>query len=154
MGCVTLVMACAFAGGWFRSVGFQDFLSFPSGEFSEDYLSSSNGFLGWGLSRVDSPFYKPSFRLTIGLPTNLNRINELKFRTRWNCFGCTANDFYEIGESECVVPYGFVVVPLTLLSAWLLLSKPRTPQPNISAHANPQRPGFHSPSSRGFVRRG
>ena len=121
-------MACVLAGGWFRSLGLHDFICIPSGELSEDVLGSADGCLAWGLARVDNPRFKPSYRLVTGTPADPNLKQSLKFRMRWNLLGFAARDFYEIGESQCVLPYGFIVLPLTLLSAYLIFWKSRKPK--------------------------
>jgi hypothetical protein len=134
IGVVTLLMACMFAAGWIRSRSRGDLLQFERGKAIYRIASSSRG-MSWE---------------TI----SFNHLGAVKTPTGY--FSLDGNGFdpfvdipeieldlsrfgFHIVESKLdphagfrsrlfAVPYWSVVIPLTLLSAWLLLSKPRRPK--------------------------
>ena len=133
-GAATLLMACAIAGGWLRSFSTGDKLVL---DYDWSYLNvqSSSGGLNWYLSshQLDMEGWSSWPLNPIGADdplaayTNPGFQNEIKWRSQWNGF-----DFGEMKFGEAVVkwyrtPYWSVVILLTALSAWLLLSKRRQP---------------------------
>ena len=101
LGIVVLALACLFTTGWIRSLVNTDSIGIPIGGI---YLviESCGGQIGWqDLSQFS--YYRP-----IG----------------WSS---VPNTFGQWGALEFVTfPYWYVVVPLVLLSAWLLLRKSTT----------------------------
>ena len=117
-GVVTLAMALLPAIGWMRSYIVEDRLAFTSGDFRHA-ISSFQGNVGWdrwlnippaggfGWSSEWRNSNQPiSPRPTYFRAAPGSLLGQLQFESR-------------------AVPYWPFVVPLTLLSAWLILWKPR-----------------------------
>jgi hypothetical protein len=99
-GCVTLAMALVLTVGWMRSRSYQDLLWIQSSYGNGIVYSASGGInVAW---RSGTTFTTPYGRISL-------QIDE--------------------GEHPGDVPYWRLVLPLTLLSAWLLLIKPRPAKP-------------------------
>jgi hypothetical protein len=131
IGVLTLVMACVFASGWVRSFSTFDRLQWRSDEKGICLVTSNRGLLLWEGVEESIPFQLtlPSFYLT-GDATTYNFLDNGQHVT-WHWGSCG----FEFGETTFritgwskafrIIPYWSIVVPLTLLSAYLLLSKPR-----------------------------
>lgn len=147
VGVVTLVMACVSAAGWMRSTDVADAIFIPTGEESTgndttDVIWSSNSRIAWGRF-LQSVWNGDSRSIRIesnellgghllGVPPFFNDND-----TEWDLSVCG----FGIGSSRTtpmtsmwVISYWSIVPPLTLLSAWLLLSKPRA----IKAQQTPE----------------
>ena len=129
VGCVTLVMACLFAALWVRSQFYLHELGYLSPSFaSRQLVTADRRGLTWckrtGLGATPLPefmnFYWRSYRYPEGYSpqeTPLVRvICGFRFGYEKSPFGSFA--FW-------TVPYWPIVLPLTILSGWLLLSQPR-----------------------------
>jgi hypothetical protein len=126
LGVATLAMACMFSGGWVRSLYIMDTFAF-SHLPNELLLVSGDGVVGWqtiSATSIGSLF--DGFRWHSQMPRSIedifNRAESLN-KWHWNGFGVMQLD--NSTRLGCI-PYWSLVIPLTLLSAWLLLSKPRT----------------------------
>ena len=137
VGVVTLILACAFAGLWVRSLYYQDQIRLP--EFDrerEGYMASLDGSFRWsrnGRMAPNNPMLGNSVTpLWTSRPINKNLWSSIVpndgpgvvgFRPLGFSFGTfgAGND----PITFCCCSYSILVLPLTLLSAWLLLSKPR-----------------------------
>ena len=133
IGIMTLVMACVFSVGWVRSVHVKDEFSLRRNANITHHLISSSSRLGWKTVSIDDPqsiqfvinlfFSKPAGEYDFFRAPN----PDWKWRTEF-C-GFEFGQFIPKGppwsESIWLVPYWSITVPLTLLSAFLLLSKPR-----------------------------
>lgn len=135
VGFVTLVMACALSLGWVRSLYVTD-LIVPNLWTAN---SSSNG------SLIHARYFFSS--LTPALPLwDIHRTSEIRdysdlfskwilpdrvdWRFRACGFGiCDIADDQGLWVRLMIIPYWSIVIPLTALSAWLLLSKPRSAKP-------------------------
>jgi len=136
-GCVTLLMACVFMGGWVKSFD-ADYLV----GFMQHSLNSINGGLIFERPAKQSSIQSNEF---LFLSRNLKKYKFLaapfegptpddKWRRQWAGFVVAeyevavtlangtvlleTNRFYR-------VPYWSITIPLTLISLWLLVSKPR-----------------------------
>lgn len=126
LGVVTLLMACVFSAAWVRSLTTRDFIfiefEFPFGGRINTYTMSNQMKI---LLQRNS-----GWLFDFGQTDSIVRLKPLK--NVW---------FFEVQpiEEEIVdevvqvspgyevgVYFHAIVIPLTLLSAWLLLSKPRT----------------------------
>jgi hypothetical protein len=123
-GCVTLVMALAMMGAWFRSLILCDAIVVQSGTRWVDAIVSDAGHLMWADVCDDSPAPFIQWK----------QFPAAKFRDQesieWHKLGLS----FAIGEFRSPktaagriwsAPYCALVIPLTLLSAYLLLWKPR-----------------------------
>jgi hypothetical protein len=132
IGVLTLLMACLLAAAWVRSLIITDLICIPFGQLTEEVFVSEEGKLTWQRIREEDP---------ASVPTHL----------LWKCFysgvgGVDDDDppvshcrflGIEVGEytskqmgsafpsAFCSIPYWLFVIPLTLVSVFLMLSKPR-----------------------------
>ena len=99
IGVVTLVMACVFAGAWVRSILVHDVIRIGPGNVECIIVSHAGIFSIW--VGPDSP--KPT--------------------SSWKIFGPIVTA--PATHPGIPLPYSIIVIPLTLLSAYLLFSKQR-----------------------------
>jgi hypothetical protein len=121
LGCVVLLLACAFMAVYLRSCSVLDLLMFSAGRQSMVMFVSRDGaftWVCWGLSFDEFPSWQ-----TGPLSDTLDPAH---------CYDELTD---AVGNkpptSFCLGPISFwsIIIPLTLLSAWMLLSKPRKPKP-------------------------
>lgn len=124
LGCVALLMACAMMGAWMRSQFTSDVACWSMGHESEVVISS-NGMLSWWRLGMQGPvprFWNPNF---------VSQGND-------GTYYFTVRDWgVELGPADSLsIPYWPFVIPLTFVSAYLILWKPRkaktSDQPAIS----------------------
>lgn len=130
LGCITLTVAVLFAVAWVRSQYIQDYAQFYL--FNHGFsVSSQLGYLGsffsWNtrgevLSYSDASW--DSFWIDLTKVTPIDRSDSL---THWLGFKYAELRIDPIATRNIVLPYWSLVLPLTALSAWLLLSKRRQP---------------------------
>lgn len=127
IGVLTLVLACVFTAGWVRSRCHEDLVLVPTGDVVRVCTSLDSRFIS-GVARPKRPSSHPPFPVWRALPfCTLDRfIARGSLRTHWLIGG------FGVGEMEATPPfevwiisYPPIVIPLTLISAWLLLRKPR-----------------------------
>jgi hypothetical protein len=146
-GCVTLVLSCLFMVGWARSHRFIDGFGFHPNRETVALIASFRGRTIWILMH-NLNGYVPS-------PESFYSSRELDpsgtyepFSTRdaswhWHCRlgGFEMGRMNGLGivcdQTVLMVPYWSIVIPLTLLSPWLLLSKPRQTPPKQTAEPAP-----------------
>ena len=121
-GCVALVMACALMVGWLRSWVVFDELRFMTGAHGQWFYSehgSCHWDYEWPKNGADI-----SHVFNSGFESRELDINHSKYVA----FGYfRGRDNLNRGEYFSVTfSYGVVAIPLTLLSAYLILWKPRT----------------------------
>ena len=154
-GVVTLLMACVFAGGWIRSLVVQDhfmicwgrtshFLNSKGGRAQWDcYLDPAEGNPGTVNPTIDWSVYTPSQSATashwnrklnkwqrgwLGLKVCIGQVRRTSGEIH-TATGIVSINPRMLDSISCELPYWFVVVPTTALSAYLLLSKPRKSTP-------------------------
>jgi len=115
-GSVTLVLACVFTAGWARSFDTTDYLhiDFTNPEFA---VLSQGGVFSCCIA----------FRSSVIANSEIILIETRSFDS----------DRSQFVDLDYAFPYWSIVVPLTLLSPYLLLAKPRVAKPTIesgSAH--------------------
>lgn len=108
LGCVALVMAGLLASGWVRSHSCFDraHMDWPS-RSERHYVGSEKGRIWWMCIPYNPPVY------SVGWETEM-------------IYRATQCD-WRFDEDSWVIPYWPLAVPLTLLSAYLILWKPRKP---------------------------
>lgn len=132
VGICTLMLACVAMAGWMRSQTKYDYISMNATPWKYD-LSS-----GFGYVRIHRANHLEHFRFWdtyFNLPLNKHHQNArpndlwIVFRPRWrfDLAGLHLSDGIAHGTEHryLFVPYWSIVLPLTALSAFLLLSKPR-----------------------------
>jgi hypothetical protein len=116
-GCVVLVMAVAAMGAWIRSRAVLDHLSMPINGRNWS-ISSVSGVILW-LSRDCATEHDQSWRWA---SVNMDQLDvtdaELLDTSRFMLNG--------LRPKQCKITYWSITIPLTLLSAYLILWKPRT----------------------------
>ena len=147
MGAVTLLMACAFAGLWVRSTVVIDVFTISYEQRRYQWRTSDYGISGIYFELMGdlsfSVLPRDFWRRMVVDDFNVDRDDVpnwpddvLKWRKRLVGF--------ELGEhfdptfmraQYMVIPYWALVTPLTLLSAYLLLSKPRPTSKQQVTHA-------------------
>ena len=131
-GCVTLAMSCVFMAGWVRGVRRVDVLHYR-GKLGDIRMLSSRRGLMWISDKTTSRWEKePPFYWEYECDKEggafegmLDYVDKkfggyFGFRYRWTQPTSTL-----MGSKILVIPYSSSVIPLTLLSAYLLLTKPR-----------------------------
>jgi len=139
IGCVTLLLACLFATGWIRSQIVADVIMFHCGPRTTGIVYSVRNCLsltsrqdGVLHSEVSIPIWHESSIADFPDPAVVDHFE-------WQCPKC-GSSFLVGGEVGLLarfshVPYWSIVIPLTLLSAFLLLTKLR--QSNETKMAEP-----------------
>jgi len=148
IGCVTLMMALVFTGGWVRSTFMFDGIEVVSIK-SKYLISSIRGQIRWFSAHSDQARVQ---KQEIRFPSaELKASDKPERPTTRNQSSVIVGDFYLISETEAwghysdlvqtpgprvqvseimaQAPYWSITIPLTLLSAFLLLSKPRKTTP-------------------------
>ena len=148
IGIVTLVIACVFMVGWVRSHSVQDVLSIHSGRHTSESVSSVKCVLVWQQCQIDDAEYMTALPewTTYPFHSETKWYDETGMVWRWQLcgfgFGELPSDLVEgVQARYFFIPYWSVTVPLTLVSVWLLLSRPR--KSNLNHFEEVQR-GFAS----------
>ncbi len=154
-GLVTLAMACVLMVAWMRSLLVED-LVLQVGQ-SQTYFTSGNGSIQWDqithtsgqpISDGDAPLRWEIRRLPdhdgVTLPIKEDRV---QWRREGLGFRIVVAEYplypkhsewteFQMRRGRWAVSYSSVTIPLTLLSAWLILIKPRKAKetPQISTH--------------------
>jgi hypothetical protein len=140
IGMVTLAMACVFMMGWVRSFQIFDVFDIPGGNVYNQILSCNSSLVWQSTGSHFANNFTFDWRtehaqgfLTIAKHSELcklrNHVDQMECRFNW--MGFASFDRLQTGINAkpwkvvWFVPYWSIVIPLTLLSAWSLLSKPR-----------------------------
>lgn len=142
LGVVTLLLACIFAAGWVRSNYKYDLVTFNgkpwkfiAGSFPVTiYLGQTRHQpqLQFFWMSINSDFNSFTDTTITGTGKRTIDLADLKrhdvINWRWDWAGFHLSDGRKYGRElrMCLLPYWSVVLPLTALSAWLLLSNVRT----------------------------
>jgi hypothetical protein len=134
-GVVTLVMACALTGAWLRSETEFHCFTLPANSWAHVTLVSERGSVR--LVKMDAVHSLSSARWWYGTlpeiadPSDYLEGGGIEVDWRWDLGGFTIAYYHvteqpEIGHTaECKLPYWSIVLCVTLLSAYLILWKPR-----------------------------
>ncbi len=127
-GGVSLVMALLLMCGWLRSYSKIDLISFPTGQLTEDSLISGDASLVWERSRFKDLSLVPEFPSWIArcCPQGIYG-DEMGINWRWRFAGFGAGDALNdtSWSTLWMTPYWCSTIPLIILSAYLILWKPR-----------------------------
>jgi hypothetical protein len=144
MGLVTLMMTMAFLGGWIRSPLNKDSVQFEFGTSFVTFASNQNG-LWLVTSELPGSVYQPVIlggkSETFALPGHRYPFSSDPFghltrwfwvtEQRWDWYGfhygryCDERPIGGIRLTFRIIPHWAVILPFTLISAFLLLVKPR-----------------------------
>jgi hypothetical protein len=139
VGVVTLLMACVAMSAWVRSQITQDTLTIGFGSSIQRTLVSISGRLIMVHVSIDAKL--PIRTIPWTSQKAGDREWELRFelpdRSRAIWQHAVSEDLFSTGTDEmganftsfavkwCQIPYWFIISPLTLVTCWLLISKPR-----------------------------
>lgn len=132
IGVIALVMACVFAGGWVRSLKTRDNLVFPRPKI-QHAMASAAGVLRWTkYVNVGKPIFGANSEPVGDREDHDSFWKNRTVHWRWGALGfdfgsATDADGNLAKQHEMVrwaIPYWSIVIPLTAISIWLLLSKP------------------------------
>lgn len=146
IGCVTLVIASIFAISWARSFLVKDEFSIRIKPGVTMHFISNRSRFAWKTVTIDDPasikFQIAFYFATPAKDALFYRHGDERWIWRSNHFGFEFGRFDFEGapwvEELWILPCWSVVVPLTLLSAWLLIFKPRYPKPTVSQEPVPE----------------
>ncbi len=139
LGLVTLILACVLMVGWLRSLNTQDTFTIGFGSSTQCKLVSIAGRMIIANVSIDGerpirsvPWTSQKIKgdgweMVLQLPDNsqfrwINSISPDLFSTGDEEMGA---NFVSFVVKWCQFPYWFITIPLTLISAFLLLTKPR-----------------------------
>jgi hypothetical protein len=148
VGCVTLIVACVFAAGWVRSFYVVDDFGFDWSSSNGSIAWSKKSYKGNWIYRAR---HQPKPRVAVPehepigggshveaaedewtvleefgpLTRDEMRREKVRRRQEQPQYESSVISTYAGEKSIITVHYSFVAVPLTLLSVWLLLKKPR-----------------------------
>lgn len=113
VGCVTLVLACVLMGMWMRSFFVIDAILSPIGGRQQTVISLRNKITwsSWDLENHEAEYSGSAFHLAPELSQFI--MEQIDARRERPSF------------RQWIVPYWCIVLSLTLLSAYLILGKPR-----------------------------
>jgi hypothetical protein len=132
-GCVMLVMACVLTLGWVRSCQFEEGFGFYTKDSIIGFTSNYRG-LTWSrcvVQRFDSGGYWELWDAQPKSPFDYITDEYEGLITVWRRawggfdFGDCHEEFEARRLIRWTIPYWSIVLPLTLISGWLLLSKSR-----------------------------
>lgn len=163
-GVLTLLLACVFAAGWLRSDTQQDEITVTAFSLVNSFVSNSGNLSWW---RWHDPKATWFFEWDTRRNGNHHATETQKFDALLNCeLQSKRRQFANRTATVLIIyfdrdqpatrvekpkpatdrptvhntPYWSIVIPLTILSAWLLLSKPKQPKPIKPANATPEQP--------------
>lgn len=136
IGCIMLLMACLVMAGWVRSLTVNDQFDVPcNGEKEHYFFHSVNGVIcsthlnqmnqSWSLLKQDTVKWDSNQ----AEPLSEDFENSFDWQLRWLGFGFGKLKPGAIGTATMTfwsIPYWSITIPLTLISLWLLLKKPKT----------------------------
>ena len=153
VGVFTLLMACLFAAGWVRNLRSPDAIAFSIHDKVVCQVFSQDGTFKMRLItsefpvrppiavtptyktvELTKPYYSSGITRSHAAPVE-ERMFSPGERSRWNVhgYGFVVGSFkskiFAVRVFVLALPYLPTVATLTLVSAWLLLSKPRTIRP-------------------------
>lgn len=146
-GVVTLVITLLVARAWTKSHVEQSLLSFQRGKDASSFerLLSVDGCLVWEKTKSNRPLqiYPDCLLATVENRACGILLEDVRYHWRWQWCGFGSGDYrheeqfqlpgltlpgqFWVSINALFVPYWSFVLPLTLVSAWLILWKPRKP---------------------------
>ena len=131
IGVVTLLIACLFMAGWVRSLLVDDIVIIPCGQFLTITTISNDRVFGVQYHRRIEPQNRssiPSWRRFIDSTKIKRLIADRDIKWHRSFCGFRLGESVSAGPGQlvlCLIPYWFIVIPLTSISAFLFLAKPR-----------------------------
>jgi hypothetical protein len=132
IGVATLMIACVFAAGWVRSRSICEQIDYAYHSQGMVFINSGQGLFVCGRTHAKVAYYfgeKMPAWSTMPEQNLESLVKEFGWKLYVGGFGIAASETRpaEIdGHYGIVVPYWSIVIPLTVISTWLLLSAPGT----------------------------
>jgi len=131
LGVLMLLMACVLMAGWVRSLRMVDLVVFGGGAAPTKSLRSVDGTIEWH----DDRWVGGNMRELLRWQSMALRQYQFVWMVEKGTAALDVNLSHRIEDSASpesvliinTVPYWSIVIPLILLSAWRLLSKPKPP---------------------------
>ena len=131
VGLLTLLMALMSAAGWMRSTSVVDIIDYVKDRRSAFFVHSADQLLlfVW-LHDNDHPFLSTIGSVALSDSDDLRLISRFR-ECGWKCCGFAIGDYKNNPDDLTtniaffLVPDWSITIPLSLISLWLLLSKPR-----------------------------
>jgi hypothetical protein len=135
LGCVTLLVGYVFSMRWVRSLSIEDEEYFELRNPRPVCLCSTKGHIAWLSFRnlnwdemeqsAPAHWYSSYFAPKLGNFEPNPLFDNPEFTWQWWICAVAKDVFPQRGLTLFVILYRSIVVPLTLISLWLLLTKPR-----------------------------
>ena len=127
VGCVTLVLACIAATAWVRSYVLFEKFCYRIERFStsHQHLYSTNGQIWWSRLLEEEGGLHCRWHYS-SKSSNVIICNAEDITWRWKAGEFEFGEFPDIGIGKvtyAIIPYWSIVLPLTIISAFLLLSR-------------------------------
>lgn len=140
LGCVTLLLACVVTGWWIRSFYICDDIRVPGRTPAFHLFFTLPNWFGWVWVENADGGVPPRYRS--GKTAYSTTVHEYSYRPYRFVYG-NVDPKHPLAQTMEAGPhfylsYWMVVLPLTLLSAYLLLSKPRLRKTAPMMHASNQ----------------
>lgn len=138
IGIVTLVVACVFAAGWVRSQNTVDGVGIRLYGEMHDLCSAAGGvYWIYGAGIDDGQVRIYSHDIKLDPESVLCHLSSRWITTKELCGFVVFFEYWEERDelTAIKVPYWSIVIPLALLSAYLLLSKPEISKPKPTLEA-------------------
>ena len=135
LGCATLVLACLIAVGWVRKLLAADEICFRVAPETLIVLGANHEVLNVAVTFVDHAVAEavPVWSTYPANPDELSIFDDDRIVWRWKAapfgWGYTSDGRFNIHSQFVCFPHWSLVLPLTLISGWLLLSEPKRPDP-------------------------
>ncbi len=144
IGVMMLLMACVFAAGWVRSLDGVNRFSMKDQDYRLNWFASFNGSIFWqrvvplDASKWSTQINEYAVELFDEYASSVAEYlfgailsNEDQFQWKYRFLGFEIGETQHDGSMGAVrvtiwkLSYSWLVIPLTLISCWLFLSKPR-----------------------------
>ena len=131
IGCITLMIGCVFMAGWVRTFSQRDLVGIKFSSQSSVFVESAEQTIGFGMERANKTPIWDIFPTWQTSPSSgvkpLDNNRHVKWSLQWRDFGIGGNyqDYPDYLLLEVHAPYWLITIPLTALSAYLLLTKSR-----------------------------
>ena len=135
---VTLLMACVFAAAWVRSLSTSDAILIPRTKSEFIRLDSRSGRFSWNNVHNDQVTIPTIiWRADVIVGTDEDSVfdhSHYIYEWRWLWGTIDVGRVHSPGDGRVrakyvILPYWFITIPLALISAFLLLSRPRQSTP-------------------------
>ncbi len=136
LGVVALLMACLITTAWVRSLRVEDRLVFFSAKNALQSLHAWNGAVSWtsfyGKTESDSVVLTKAFRNWSTFPAFTGLVRYERYFLWLGVFPACEVSSAGMQGAMCLVSYWSIVVPLMLLSGYLLICQPQPRRPTLS----------------------